>query len=238
MFDSPKIFVISLKNSSRRQNITKQLTSYQIDFEFFDAIDGLKGHALFKHYNSKKRLLIKGYPMTAGELGCFASHYLLWEKCIKINQPIIIIEDHAKIFHVFLKVIQEFNKLTKEEGFYKLYSGAKPSFKVVKQVSNLAVVKFTSKTNMTTGYIITPKAAELLICHAEEWVEPVDDYMDREWQHHIPKYGVYPYSLARKDIPSEIGNRTKRALPLLTKLRREVFALPDAIRKFLFFRKL
>ena len=28
----------------------------------------------------------------AAEMGCFASHYLLWEKCIELNEPIIILE--------------------------------------------------------------------------------------------------------------------------------------------------
>ena len=39
--------------------------------------------------------------MTPGELGCFASHYLLWEKCLELNEPIVVIEDDAQLEECF-----------------------------------------------------------------------------------------------------------------------------------------
>lgn len=36
----PKIFIISLKNSSRREVIAKRLRSLNLNFEFFDAVYG------------------------------------------------------------------------------------------------------------------------------------------------------------------------------------------------------
>ena len=38
----PKIIVISLKNSTRRENIAKRLSGLGLDFSFFDATDGKK----------------------------------------------------------------------------------------------------------------------------------------------------------------------------------------------------
>ena len=32
----------------------------------------------------------------SAEMECFASHYLLWEKCIKLDEPIIILEDYVE----------------------------------------------------------------------------------------------------------------------------------------------
>jgi len=49
------------------------------DFEHHYAITGLKKQGKFK----KDRL---------GVIGCFFSHYYLWQKCVKINEPIIILE--------------------------------------------------------------------------------------------------------------------------------------------------
>ena len=37
------------------------------------------------------------YDISA-EMGCFASHYLLWEKCVELNEPIMILEDDVE-FH-------------------------------------------------------------------------------------------------------------------------------------------
>ena len=36
----PKIIVISLKHSTRRENIAKRLSGLGLDFTFFDATDG------------------------------------------------------------------------------------------------------------------------------------------------------------------------------------------------------
>lgn len=38
----PKIFVISLKNSTRRENIAKRLSGLRLDFTFFYSTDGKK----------------------------------------------------------------------------------------------------------------------------------------------------------------------------------------------------
>ena len=35
------------------------------------------------------------YDVSA-EMGCFASHYLLWEKCVELDEPIMILEDDVE----------------------------------------------------------------------------------------------------------------------------------------------
>ena len=35
---------------------------------------------------------------SPGVIGCFYSHYKLWEKCVELDQPIIIFEDDIKFF--------------------------------------------------------------------------------------------------------------------------------------------
>ncbi|HDZ9284767.1 TPA: glycosyltransferase family 25 protein, partial [Vibrio cholerae] len=92
-----KIYVISLKNSlDRRASIEQQMTSHGLKFEFFDAIDGRidPPHPLFANYDYTKRLwLTSGKMPMRGELGCYASHYLLWQKCVELNAPIVVLED-------------------------------------------------------------------------------------------------------------------------------------------------
>ena len=40
MENMPKIFIISLINSQRREFISKRLSDLRLDFEFFDAVYG------------------------------------------------------------------------------------------------------------------------------------------------------------------------------------------------------
>ncbi len=60
------------------------------DVEVFDAID---------KFQSEEFLLSKGVvnnsDMNGAALGCFASHFVLWEKCVELGEPIVIIEHDA-----------------------------------------------------------------------------------------------------------------------------------------------
>ena len=84
----PKIIVISLKNSTRRENIAKRLSGLGLNFTFFDATDGKKLPASVlesvdydfypKHYLSPK-------PLTLGEIGCAISHIKVYEHMVENN---------------------------------------------------------------------------------------------------------------------------------------------------------
>lgn len=46
----------------------------------------------------------EGKLTTPGVKGCFYSHYRLWKKCVKLNEPIIIWEDDIKIYRPYTPV--------------------------------------------------------------------------------------------------------------------------------------
>lgn len=234
------IYVISLLGSQRRSMIEEQFSVLNIDFTFFNGVLGSQGHQLFSHYNEKKRLWLKGYPLTKGELGCFASHYLLWEKCVELDRPIIIMEDHALLNDNFSYVVKHANSLLRQDGFYKFNSSDDSTYKVLYSLSGAcSVVKFTHSTMFTTGYILTPNCAKQLLEHANEWVYPVDDYMDQEWIHHIPKFGIIPYPASKSNIESEIGQRKDKShMSVLDRVRCEFLKIPEQIKKKYFFFKL
>ncbi|ENM3991490.1 glycosyltransferase family 25 protein, partial [Vibrio cholerae] len=119
-----KIYVISLKNSlDRRASIEQQMTSHGLKFEFFDAIDGRidPPHPLFANYDYTKRLwLTSGKMPMRGELGCYASHYLLWQKCVELNAPIVVLEDDVIINENFPQYLSIMKDKTNEYGFLRL----------------------------------------------------------------------------------------------------------------------
>lgn len=189
------IYIISLEQAiDRRESITRQFAGINIPFSFFNAVDGRKGkHSLFKHYNEKKRLLFKGYPMTPGELGCFASHYLLWQKCVENNQPIIVIEDDAQLipenFLTFLKNINLF----KDYSYLRLFvNNRKRPFVETITLSDFKIVKYLRGPGATRAYYIAPDAARKFLAHADEWILAVDDYMDQFWINQVSCMGIMP----------------------------------------------
>lgn len=90
------IYVISLENSERRIEFDN-LNNNIINYNYFDAING---NTININLDIIKEN-IQGY--NKGSIGCAMSHRSLWEKCIELNKPIIIMEDDAFVSYDFNK---------------------------------------------------------------------------------------------------------------------------------------
>jgi len=99
-----EIFVISLKNSKCRSEFDK-LNKNIIHYQYFDAIDG--NNVKLDSNIIKKNTI--GY--TKGQIGCALSHLCMWEKCIKLNRPIVIMEDDAFVSYDFNKNLDSIIKM-------------------------------------------------------------------------------------------------------------------------------
>ena len=241
--ENTKIFIITLdKSSDRLKQISDALKSIFIKFEIFDAIDGRdnKEHYLFSKYNHKKRLFIKGKPLKGPQLGCYASHYLLWEKCVTLNEPIIVLEDDAIIEQKkFLKFYNNISLLKSEYECIRLFYNPKRKNKFlhVESFSEFEIIKFNKGPMHTVGYYITPDGAGKFLQNSKEWILPVDIFMDRFWKNKVECYGIEPVCVNHgreifgSDIGSSNSSEKKVKRNLLIKIRRELFAVKE-----LFFR--
>lgn len=227
------IYIISLEQAiDRRESISKQFAEADIPFKFFNAVDGRKEkHSLFNHYNEKKRLLYKGYPMTPGELGCFASHYLLWQKCIENNKPMIIIEDDAQLipenFISFLTNIALF----KEYEYLRLFvNNRKRKFVPLHSKLGFTIVEYLRGPGATRGYFITPIAAQKFVTHAKEWTLAVDDYMDQFWFNLVACLGIMP-GVVKNETEFESCISANERKNKKNRLTREIYNLIMSIRR-------
>ena len=102
-----KIFIVNLKRAKERRKLMQEQFDRMSNEEkkgfeiiFFDAIDAKAGeHLRFSQYSKIASLLFRGKEMSDGERACFASHYSLWQKCVELNEPIVVLEDDV----LFLK---------------------------------------------------------------------------------------------------------------------------------------
>ena len=192
--ESPEIIVISLKRATeRRLSIERQFCELNLPFRFFDAIDGKQGHELFAHYDANKARRIGEIPLTPGHLGCYASHFIVWQHCIDLGKPIVVLEDDAMIFSgPFLNFIAQASDLPQEIECVRLFknkSRNKKSWQVFEQ-DGLAIAKFLRGHKSATGYYLTPSAAQKFLKYGERWAEPVDIEMDQFWANGVECYGV------------------------------------------------
>lgn len=208
----------------------QQLQLLGVPYEFFNAIHGAQNpdHPLFKKYNDKKRALLRGAnaSLKPGQLGCFASHYLLWKECVEGAKPIIVLEDDAILLPTFLSFIENSANFANHYGLVWM----QPSRKIANQagyslekIGPFTVKKFAKGFSGATGYLITPQAAQTFMNHTAEWLYPVDITMDRFYDHNIESIGIDPVCIRQEDelasFVNEPASHAKRSLQDI--LRRE-----------------
>jgi len=109
-----------------------------------------------------------------GVIGCFYSHLLLWQKCLALNEPIMIFEDDIKLYRNYEPVewndvlILGLGKTSYLNDPYKQY--------LESPVGNPKAVPYAYNSMPgTCGYAITPRAASKLIKFYRKYYCPSDN---------------------------------------------------------------
>lgn len=140
-------FPNSVEWSEKAYNSAK---AYNWNIHFFEGVNGQKETLADYNVkiNKKYKKSIKAFERK-GTVGCFLSHYKLWQKCIELNEPICILE-HDITIHAPFPVLQF-------KDVCKLATGpkAKPIYLGEWWAGGM-------------GYCITPQGASKLISFVEE----------------------------------------------------------------------
>ncbi|KIF46853.1 glycosyltransferase family 25 protein [Vibrio owensii] len=240
-----KIFIISLDSSyDRRLRIAEEFSKMSLSYEFFDATSVAKlPQSFLKNYAKKKSIDLKGYALTLGELACFHSHYQLWNKCYESNESILVLEDNVDISEHFPSLIKDLSITLEEEkltdNLIKLSASKDSKFKKLVSIGSseeFFLGKYTSPTTSAMGYILSPCVAESLINNIKDFINPVDDYMEKVWLHSFKVLSMNPNLVFRADIQSTIGRgrKKKENLTIMNKLKIEIFRVFEKIKFILF----
>ena len=237
------IYIINLeKSKDRREFISNQFNnlSKKIDYKFFKAVYGKEefNHPLFSKYNEKKRFARKGHYMSLSQLGCFASHYLLWQKCFELNQGIIVLEDDAIIHSNFLEAL-EFISSDKNHFEFLWLSPPAPAKrnqkgKMIYSLDKIEITRYKEGWGNATGYFITPKSAKKLLDYCEEWILDVDIMMERYWENKVDYLALSPFCV-EPDLSKESNipvDKKQGKRSLIVKIKRELYKVQDTIKKF------
>lgn len=208
-----KIIVISLLSSdARRESAAKQLNNLGLDFEFLNAIDGrISNDPLFERYVEKKFLIHYGRPANRGELGCYASHYLVWQRSLDLGEPILVLEDDFQLTEKFMVALQTCQNLINQYGYIRLQETRKSKATVEKVFGEFTLVKYTKAPQGGLCYALTPDVARCFVEHSQEFVYPLDVFVRHFWIHKVPLFGLTPYTADGGKLSTEsiIGKRTK-----------------------------
>ncbi|WP_232262279.1 glycosyltransferase family 25 protein [Helicobacter pylori] len=118
-----QVYIISLKESQRRLDTEKLILESnkkfkgRCVFQIFDAIS--PKHQDFEKfiqelYDSSSLLKSDWFhsdycyqELLPQEFGCYLSHYLLWKECVKLNQPVVILEDDVTLESNFMQALED-----------------------------------------------------------------------------------------------------------------------------------
>ncbi|HHW4232863.1 TPA: glycosyltransferase family 25 protein [Campylobacter coli] len=242
-----KVFIINLERSlDRKEHMKKQIQKLfeknpslknKLEFIFFKAIDAKnKEHLEFKDHFPWWASWVLGRELSDGEKACFASHYKLWQECVKLDEPIIILEDDVEFSDEFLNHGEEYiEELLKSEYEYVrlCYLFDKRMYFLSKGGYYLSFEKLAG----TQGYVLKPSAANKFISKAKFIYTPVDDYMDMFYKHKVLNIVKKPLLLKHNcKLESEISNlgRTNKKLKIHRKIAREIFRLYRDISRLLY----
>lgn len=229
-----KLFVINLASSATRlEQVKQRLDELSVNFERFDAVDGRAApHSLFSRYDDNLRKRFRRKEMSAGEKGCFASHFLLWQKCVELNEPIVVLEDDVVIDDSFVEALDIAEKIIHEIPYLRLAGTSlkKSPYKAVGRIGSFDLTDHERGPTGTLCYVIHPQAAKALIANAGVWFLAVDDYIDRYWAHGVDCFSLMPFPVRVGSSPSDI-QRNDKDRRVWSIILREVFRRVEIIRR-------
>ncbi|MEZ9303479.1 glycosyltransferase family 25 protein [Vibrio breoganii] len=226
------IFVLSLPTSiKRRKRIKNIMAEHNIDFQFIDAIDGRKDkHPYLSRYNEKLFIYNHKRKAMPGELGCYASHILAWEKCISINKPIIVLEDDLILNNKSKKTLEYADCIANKYGYIRLEK-TKPKPSILEfEDGRYKLNRYLKVPQCTTGYSISPSVAKSFIKNSKEIIFPVDVFIRNIFIHKQKIYGLTPYALeANSDGDTIIGKRSRLKKGLYLSLICSIYKIKNSV---------
>lgn len=135
-----------------------------------------------------------------GVVGCFYSHYALWQKCVELNEPIMIFEDDVKFYRnyrpvefegVLILSLGKSSFLTDPQKTYLENPEGRPSARPWRNFSMPGA----------SGYAITPDAALGLCKFYRPYWYPADNAINQ----FVCKIQIHNYIMGRNTLPEE-GN--------------------------------
>lgn len=191
----------------RRAAFAARAQAAEIPWRFFDArtelVEGLT-------YDSEAVERNKGRQLTQGELGCYASHFAIWQEMAREGIPqCVVLEDDVIVDWAFLSHLCATDLHARNIPYLRLYSKM-PTFNRIVSCNFLqhsrSVVELVGHPYGTQAYAITLSGARAFLKACATIRRPIDDQMDRSWEHGIRNLALFPAPVIEEFVPSGIGS--------------------------------
>jgi glycosyl transferase family 25 len=200
------VFIIVLKNKSRADALSHQLTHLHIPFEIVDAVEGaaLDAAALKALYDESRTIRRLGRPMGLAEIGCALSHRSVYRIMVERGIALgLVLEEDAILGPEFHSLWQAASALPAEVDLLILYSES--GFVRREPHATLAGVGLHQATIMLShavGYFVRQACAKTLM-HRTVRIDMVADWpLDH---HDMRQYLAVPMPIGHGYVGSTIA---------------------------------
>lgn len=236
------IAVINLPRSEdRRERVCAELDRFRDDVIVVDAIDGRgEGFEYGSYFPGNRRKKYFSWDLLDTEVACLMSHRKVWEMMISNDiDKCLILEDDVKLVGdldgvlTFVERIQHSPLIVKVGGKKK-----RTGIKLFSVSSGHDAMLYHKSTCGGHGYILDKEAARRMLSFTSSLFLPVDNMIDRYWEHGILLLHIRPDILLQggaastiSTIRTDMARAEKDREPIFMKVRRRLLRLWDSARR-------
>lgn len=231
---SIEIAVISLASATaRRKRVGEMLKDSRLPWRIFNASSS-EDRTL--PYDEGRALIRHGSRLTAGEIGCFVSHYnCVREFALSPSSPeyLLVLEDDVWIdpsfeFSILPKIMSRLGM-----DYLALYSRRITDVRFLGRIGVRALVRFVSAPWGTQAYVLSKRGARKILQAIQRIDRPIDNEIQRYWKNGLPTYALFPYPVMELNFASTLpkGYIEKSKFSLLQRIERFLYRAWNKMRK-------
>lgn len=194
-----KIYVISEGSGSECALAQGLLDGAGCRYECLAAIDGIDGLGFFESVDSARYLINAGHPPAEREIGRYASHLYLWNLCVALDEPILVIEGSAELEAWFTEALQAIHALVDPYGLIRLDARARVPARPVDAFGRFTLSDCAGAPGCAASYAVAPICARAFIRASRVVVGPVEFFIQQSRLHGRPLYALSPPPEPRAD---------------------------------------
>lgn len=216
-------YVINLdKDRDRLAWVTREAKRAGISLERFAGVDGHKLDQGIRSQFFADGSEAHEPALTAGEIGCYASHLCVLEKLLADEREAyaLVLEDDIHIAEDLVPTIESARRLLPHWDIIRLSNATKSVVLPVASLpNNREVVRYWTVPNGAGAYLISRSGAEKFLKAYSTRTMPIDEDLRRPWRNGLDTYGILPppvkpdvlgeSSIARMGRPAGIPARRR-----------------------------
>ena len=236
------IFVISLARAKeRRADISRRLDAVGASYEIVDGVDGesLDLNELGDRLKPEDYRIKFGRGFTRGEIGCYLSHYNLWQRMVDENiECAMVLEDDATWDEDFFDTVLDLLKTNHHWELVLLSSKDRRADFVLCDVGNKRnLIRHKRRAWGTVAYIIRRSGAEKLLDYCWEIRAGIDALYAEYWRNGVSFYLVDPPPAGHSKATETLVGTLYRPRSVTEKIRGSVLRKLDRWQQFVYCRR-